>query len=440
MQGASTVAAGRDAVLGGGSRRVTAERCGYRGASRLPRDATSAGGVGAISGAPHLQMTDAWGIGRLSRCVREWRAPSPHPRGRWRWAPRVRRTARAGHRAARRASGSEVPGPARLVLEGRRRARASTARFPSTSPGSTLRSRRRDRLIVSPGRCPVPSRRGWGWAAQLYATRSSHLLGHRRPRRLESARPLGRRLGARARYDQSALPRRCRFRTQQSDPYYPSSRRFVNRSISGSRTCRGRDARRRAPALAALGRALGPSRDRPRAGIRPQDGGARAAVGEGHGGRRGLRALDSRMRYKPRTSRSFACWPSATAAGWAYVAIRAPPARLAGRRAIRGAHAARVRFHQWLQWLLERQFEAARRDRIMQDWIRRDPDGGRRLGREDALATALGRRPGRSLRARARTGGLPPFVPHRLRSLATNRSSRRSRLAPPRGGLRIDHV
>src|SRR5581483_2781035 len=33
------------------------------------------------------------------------------------------------------------------------------------------------RLIVAPRRCPVPPRRGWGWAAQLYATRSTGSWG-----------------------------------------------------------------------------------------------------------------------------------------------------------------------------------------------------------------------------------------------------------------------
>ncbi|PYO53523.1 MAG: 4-alpha-glucanotransferase, partial [Candidatus Rokuibacteriota bacterium] len=107
-------------------------------------------------------------------------------------------------------------------------------------------------------------------------------------------------------------------------------------------------------------------------------------------------------------------------------------------------HAARVRFHQWLQWLLERQFEAAAAEiGIMQDLpIGVDPDGADAWAWQDALATgaSVGAPPDRFV-PRGQDWGLPPFVPHRLRALGyepfieTIRASLRHG-----GGLRIDHV
>src|SRR3989442_4105653 len=75
----------------------------------------------------------------------------------------------------------DLPAPARLVLEG-----GAALDFDGTLPVDVppgyheLQSGDDGppiRLIVSPGRCPVPTRRGWGWAAQLYATRSSQSWG-----------------------------------------------------------------------------------------------------------------------------------------------------------------------------------------------------------------------------------------------------------------------
>ena len=129
-------------------------------------------------------MTDAWGIADgYHDAFGEWREPTP-----------------ATHEALVRAMGAEgeapppapiivrragerieVPARARLVLEDGA-ALDFDGTLPVDIPPGYHELRPGDdgppiRLIVSPGRCPVPSRRGWGWAAQLYATRSSHSWG-----------------------------------------------------------------------------------------------------------------------------------------------------------------------------------------------------------------------------------------------------------------------
>jgi 4-alpha-glucanotransferase len=103
-----------------------------------------------------------------------------------------------------------------------------------------------------------------------------------------------------------------------------------------------------------------------------------------------------------------------------------------------------VRFHQWLQWLLERQLAAAAAEsRVMQDLpIGVDPDGADAWVWQDTLAigASVGAPPDRYVK-RGQDWGLPPFIPHRLRAsgyepfVETIRAALRHA-----GGLRIDHV
>src|SRR5205823_3467221 len=185
-------------------------------------------------GAAHLQMTDAWGIADgYHDAFGEWRAPTP-----------------ATHEALLRAMGAEgeapppapvivrragerieVPARARLVLEDGA-ALDFDGTLPVDIPPGYHELRPGDdgppiRLIVSPGRCPVPSRRGWGWAAQLYATRSSHSWGIGDLSDLRALSRWAAGLGA-STILINPLSAPLPLRTQQSSPYYPSSRRFVN--------------------------------------------------------------------------------------------------------------------------------------------------------------------------------------------------------------------
>jgi 4-alpha-glucanotransferase len=108
------------------------------------------------------------------------------------------------------------------------------------------------------------------------------------------------------------------------------------------------------------------------------------------------------------------------------------------------AHAPRVRFHAWLQWLLDRQLaEAATRLPLVQDLpIGVDRGGADAWQWQDVLGegVTVGAPPDQ-FNAAGQNWSLPPFIPHRLRAtfyrpfIETLRASLRHA-----GGLRIDHV
>ena len=397
-------------------------------------------------------MTDPWGIADgYHDALGEWRVLSTATREALRRAmgaegdappPAPVIVGRAGERV-------DIAAPARLVLED-----GAALDFDGTLPvdvppgyhelqpgddGPPIR------LIVSPGRCPVPTRRGWGWAAQLYATRSSQSWGIGD---LADLRRLGRwaaGLGA-STILINPLSAPLPLRAQQSSPYYPSSRRFLNplylrvEEAPGAAAL-GPDLQR----LAALGRALDAERviDRTRVFDLKMEAlerlWAKTNVADAD--------FERWVRERGASLREFAIFCAlAEHHGGGWHAWPAEHHRPGSPEVTRFAevHAARVRFHQWLQWLLERQLAAAAAEiGIMQDLpIGVDPDGADAWAWQDALATgaSVGAPPDPFV-PRGQDWGLPPFVPHRLRALGygpfieTIRASLRHG-----GGLRIDHV
>jgi 4-alpha-glucanotransferase len=108
------------------------------------------------------------------------------------------------------------------------------------------------------------------------------------------------------------------------------------------------------------------------------------------------------------------------------------------------AHAARVRFHQWIQWHLDRQLRhAASFVPVMQDLpIGMDPEGADAWAWQDVLADGIHvGAPPDEFNTKGQDWGLPPFIPARLKAAAyrpfveTIRGTMRHA-----GGLRIDHV
>jgi 4-alpha-glucanotransferase len=301
------------------------------------------------------------------------------------------------------------------------------------------------RLIVSPGRCPLPEGlRDWGWAAQLYATRSSQSWGFGDLADLRRLAGWSARLGARLVLINplhAPMPRA----DQQASPYCPSSRRFLNplylriEDVPGAAVL-GDELR----ALAAAGRALNARRIIDRAAVFKLKMDALERVWRhGHDTAR----LDAFRRERGPALDEFAvfcalaevhdggwpAWPSE---------FRRPESPAVGRFA--AAHTERVRFHAWLQLLLDDQLAAAGRDvRLMQDLpIGVDPGGADAWAWQDVLVTeaTVGAPPDRYNRL-GQDWGLPPMAPHRLRAaryepfIQTIRASLRHA-----GGLRIDHV
>lgn len=397
-------------------------------------------------------MTDAWSIADgYEDALGVWHPLAPATRAALRAAmgaegdeppPARVMVVRAGQRRA-------VPGPGRIALEDGGTMDVEYA-LPRDLPLgyhvlSTRNSAEPMRLIVAPPRCPLPPRRGWGWAAQVYATRSTESWGMGD---LSDLRRLGRwasRLGA-GMVLINPLSAPLPFATQQASPYCASSRRFLNplylrvEDIPGAEAL-GPDLTR----LASAGRALNRDRliDRERVFALKME--ALERLWERDAGRDpdfdryvteggpSLRDFAIFSALAERHKSGFRGWPAE------YGRPAAPAVA-----AFAAAHARRVRFHQWLQWRADTQLaRACVETRVMQDLpIGVDPDGADAWAWQDSLATgaSVGAPPDRYVK-RGQDWGLPPFVPHRLRALGYQPFVETIRAALRHaGGLRIDHV
>jgi 4-alpha-glucanotransferase len=309
-----------------------------------------------------------------------------------------------------------------------------------------LNGDRNIRLIVSPGVCFLPEDlRVWGWSAQLYALRSAQSWGMgdlADLRRLSrwSAKELGAG-GLLINPLQTSSP----LLPQQPSPYFPSSRRYRNllylriEDISGAAELK-MDLDR----LAAAGRALNKERriDRDAVFALKMDA---------------LKLLWSRFPGDSRFDRfcheqgeplaqfaTFCVLAERYNSGWhSWPAdYRRPNSPAVARFAAH--HGERVRFYQWVQWLLDEQLAHAAADiPLMQDLpIGVDPDGADAWAWQDLFASGftVGAPPD-EYNTQGQDWGLPPLIPWKLRNAAyepfiqTIRATLRHA-----GGLRIDHV
>ncbi|GAA2755180.1 4-alpha-glucanotransferase [Actinopolymorpha rutila] len=339
-------------------------------------------------------------------------------------------------------------GPGEVVLEDGRTVPVKTttpADLPLGYHTFVDRSGSERRLIVTPGRCHLPEGwRAWGWATQLYATRSAQSWGMgdladlgqlaRWSRQRGAGFLLVNPIGAVA----PSLP-------QQPSPYFPASRRFRNplylrvEDVPGAELAAD-DVRRAATA----GRALNDRRTIDRDTVWELKQSALEAIWSAGGG---STEFDRWYADQPASLRQFATWSVLVeqhGADW-----QEWPAELARPQgpAVTEAeekNADRVRFHAWLQWLVEGQLAAAGRDlAVMQDLpIGFDPHGFDAWEWQDlvALDASVGAPPD-EFNQLGQDWGLPPFIPWRLRAagyqpfIDTIRSSMSAG-----GGLRVDHV
>jgi len=301
------------------------------------------------------------------------------------------------------------------------------------------------RLIISPGRCHLPpGLRIWGWSAQLYATRSRQSWGIGDLADLSRLAQWSKRLGA----DMvlinplhAALP----LLPQETSPYSPSSRRYLNplylkvEELPGAGRLE-KDLQR----LATLGRALNEDRhiDRDRVFRLKEEA---------------FQLLWARFEEDPDFDRfrkaeglslhQFAIFCTLSekhGANWRQwpPVYRRPDSPDVERFA--HDHADRVRFHEWLQWQLNRQLAlAARHVSLMQDLpVGFSPDGADAWVWQDLIAAdmSIGAPPD-LYSPGGQDWGLPPFIPHKLREAAYEPFIHTIRaLLRHAGGLRIDHV
>jgi 4-alpha-glucanotransferase len=300
------------------------------------------------------------------------------------------------------------------------------------------------RLIVSPGVCPRPLSRQWGWAAQLYATRSSVSWGIGD---LGDLRDLG--LWA---SDAGAgfvmlnpLHAPLPIVPQQPSPYYPSSRAYRNPLYLRIEEVPGA-----AEAGLALERLAAAGRDLNRDRLIDRDAVYRLKLGA-------LEHLWHRFGGSPSFDRflkdqgapltryaTFCALVEEFGGDWRSWAadLRHPDAPGVARFA--GAKADRAGFHAWIQWLLDEQLaRAAAAVPLIQDLpVGFDPAGADGWIWQDVLATGISvGAPPDEFNRLGQDWGVPPFAPAALRAegyepfIQTIRATLRHA-----AGIRIDHV
>lgn len=301
-------------------------------------------------------------------------------------------------------------------------------------------------IIVSPNGCYLPvDRRIWGWAVQLYALRSAEswgigdLVDLRRLAHWSVADLGGGILLINPLHAATpVLP-------QQPSPYFPSSRRYRNllylrvEEVPGAAEVKI-DLER----LAQAGRALNRERQIDRDVIFRLKMRALAHLWSRFGGDSAFEHYCTEQGEALKQFAIFCVLAEHYGRGWHAwpAAYRRPDSPAVARFAAECAD--RVRFHQWLQWLLDEQLaRAAAELALMQDLpIGVDPDGADAWAWQDVLATdATVGVPPDKYNTLGQDWGLPPFVPHKLRAAVYEpfRQTIRATLRHA-GGLRIDHV
>jgi 4-alpha-glucanotransferase len=339
--------------------------------------------------------------------------------------------------------------PATVVLEDGTDLGVARGRLPAGLPCGYHRLEREDgtstRLIVSPGRCHLPAGlRTWGWAAQLYATRSTRSWGMGD---LGDLAELGRRSAAMGAGMLLVNPLHAAEPTipQQASPYFPSSRLYRNplylriEDVPGAALLGERLA-----TLAASGRELNGRRPIDRDAVLRLKMEALEALWERFGGDP---RFDAYQAAQGEHLERFATWCALTEVhgsawqSWPEGLRRPEGAEVARFRAERPR---RVGFHAWLQWLLDGQLEAASAPlAVMHDLaIGVDPEGADAWAWQEILARGVRvGAPPDEFNAAGQDWGLPPFHPWRLRQAGYEPFAATIRAALRHAGaLRVDHV
>ncbi|MFN2490601.1 MAG: 4-alpha-glucanotransferase [Actinomycetota bacterium] len=303
------------------------------------------------------------------------------------------------------------------------------------------------RLIVAPQRCYLPEGlRTWGWAVQLYALRSGASWGFGDLGDLRRLIRWSRSLGAGMTL-LNPLHAVSPGTPQQASPYYPGSRLWRNplyihvEDVPGAAGA-GLDLERLAAAGRVLNDRAGIERDgvydlkMEALGLLWRRGGTRADPRfrrylDAHGSL--LEGFATFAALVERHGRAPAKWPPE---------LRHPDSpAVAGFRSERSD---RIRFHSWLQWLLDLQLaEAASPGGLVQDLaIGVDPAGADAWLWQDLFA--VGARVGAPpdvFNSQGQDWGALAFDPWRLRDAGYEPFIRTVRWSLARGGgLRFDHV
>jgi 4-alpha-glucanotransferase len=300
-------------------------------------------------------------------------------------------------------------------------------------------------VIVSPGVCRLPDRRVWGWASQLYAARSeaSWGIGDFADLRRLAAWSAGQGAGmALLNPLHAPLPGE----PQQPSPYSPSSRCFRNPLYLRIEELPGAGERPNLEELAAAGRALNGDRRIDRDAVWRLKSAALESLFTAF---RGDPEFDHFWREQGDALRGYATF---CALGELYgfpwgkwpADLRRPDGAGVARFAASPDGAERIRYHAWVQWLLDRQLASASESvGLVHDLaIGVDAGGADAWLWQDsfALGVRVGAPPD-EFNTLGQDWGLPPFDPWRLRLAGYEPFIQTLRAGLRHGaGLRFDHV
>jgi 4-alpha-glucanotransferase len=301
------------------------------------------------------------------------------------------------------------------------------------------------RVIVHPGACYLPADlKTWGWSIQLYALRSQGSWGIgdfadlRRFADWSHTKDAGILLVNPLHAVNPVLP-------QQASPYYPSTRRYRNPLYLRVEEVPGwAEAGIEIERLARMGRELNSDRLIDRDAVFRLKMEALELLWTRFVGTSEFDRYCAREGQDLESFATFCTLAEQHATGWMEwpSAFRHPGSDAVREFAKRNVQ--RVRFHMWVQWLIEEQLSRASASvGVMQDLpIGVDPGGADAWALQDMLSLDMSvGAPPDEFNTSGQNWGLPPFVPHKLRAAAyepfiqTIRSTLRSA-----GGLRIDHV
>ncbi|MDP9071624.1 MAG: 4-alpha-glucanotransferase [Actinomycetota bacterium] len=320
---------------------------------------------------------------------------------------------------------------------------------PGLGPGYHQLRREEDgrlvRLIVTPGACYVPTKlHGWGWAAQLYAVRSGASWGMGD---LGDLRRLGRWSADQGAAMMLVNPLHAALPTgpQQPSPYSPSSRCFHNplylrvEDVPGASS-----AEVHLDELAAAGRALNSERRIDRDAVWRLKLDALERLWKGSGDEPSFRRYCDEEGPALARYATFCALSEEHGAPWWDWPAGLRDADGADVQAFADAHGDRVRFHQWLQWLVAEQLAAAgaQIDLVQDLAVGVDAAGADAWVWRDCFAhgARVGAPPD-EFNSQGQDWGLLPFDPWRLRTAGFEPFIRTVRAGfRHAGGMRFDHV
>ncbi len=302
-------------------------------------------------------------------------------------------------------------------------------------------------LIVSPGKCWMPENLvEWGWAVQLYSARSAESWGIGDFADLDRLARWSAEEGGAGMMLLNPLSSATPILPQQTSPYFPTSRIFLNplwlhiEWIDGASAATVPDWDQLVKEAHALNSTPIIDRDR----VFTLKMRALGSLWQQVSTDTEFEAFCQARGQELERYALFCTLAEQFKSGWhswpeQYQHPKSPEvAKFASE------NHGRIRFHQWVQFQLDQQLQkCAKHLALMQDLpIGVDPDGADAWAWQDYLAADVGvGAPPDEFNTQGQSWGLPPFVPHKLRAAGYGPFIQTIRAAFRHGGgLRIDHV